>query len=170
MEFFLDTGVFLGLDPADTHHEEVSKFFEIHERKNDFYSAKIVKKELNEKKLKLIKQGRADWYIRRIFQIIRLKFEIIKEFVDFESHKFFQCLYNQFYPLVKKKSNDHYDASILANAFLWEYEAHSLNKPILVTVDNKHFYNPRKQLYNIAMNCTNQNKIKMKIRCVWDVI
>ena len=170
MDLYLDTGVFLGLDDKDTHYEAVEGFLTKHPLKeNRFYSANAVKEELNTKRREFTRRGWSKAERRRIFQIIEIF--VSQNAVTFthydnceSKHPNFDSLYVDFFPIVEK---DRFDATILANAFIWSCEVCGLKKPTVVTTDNGHFYKPKKELCQIANKHLNKN-IFLNIQCVWD--
>ena len=91
--------------------------------------------------------------------------DLVKEFVDYSSHEFFDALCNEFHPITDGNSRD---SEILANAVIWDYQR-DLENPTLVTVDDKHFYKPKNEIFEIIKRCTGQGEISLDIQCAWDM-
>lgn len=170
MDLFFDTGVFLGLDDKDEHHQSVNGFLDKHPKDaNRYFSAQAVKKELESKRREFTRKSWSKAERRRIFQLINaFIWQNIENFTYYEQenkkHPYFDLLYSDFFPIVE---NDYFDATILANAFLWSCEECGLLSPTVVTTDDSHFYKPKEKFFEIANKHLNRNII-LDIQCVWD--
>jgi hypothetical protein len=170
VDFFFDTGVFLGLDDKDVHYKPVATFLDKYPRgSNRYFSARAVREELDSKRRQFTRRGLSKTEIRRIFQIITIfVWQNSVKFTHYEQegkkHPSFDALFTEFFPIVGK---DYFDATILANAFLWEYENGELARPTVVTTDDAHFYKPKEDFFRIASKHLNRNHA-LDIQCVWD--
>jgi len=170
MEFFFDTGIFLGLDPKDEYHDLVKKFLKYYKRgKHEYYSARVVRRELNEWRINAIKRG---YYGRRE---IRLKFNLIYRFfeeyvnvpVDYSNHHLFRQLCDKFYPIT---DNNKFDSEIMSNCAIWDFESNYMEYRIFLTIDDGHFCNKEEEIIGIIEGCTSKDEVWLKIHCVWDII
>jgi len=170
MEFFFDSGIFLGLDPQDDYYDLVKKFLRYYKKgKHEYYSARVVRRELNGWKIYVIRKHQ---YGRRE---IRFKFDLIYQFfeesvnvlVDYSNHNIFRELYDKFYPIT---GNDKFDSAIMSNCVIWDFESNDLEYPIFLTLDNGHFCDNEEEIIEIIEGCTSKDEVRLKIHCVWDMV
>jgi predicted nucleic acid-binding protein len=168
MDFFLDSGIFLGIcDPIDKHNEACKKLlvkYPIHT--NNYYTAEMVKIELRRKRLQKIKKGYNQTVLRRIEQYINTWFRLMKVLVKYEEENYpdFVYLVEDIERITNYNRND---AIIVANALVWSYER-DLDNPTLVTTDFEHLVKKSDKIIEQA-ELRFSGAIPLKIKAVWDI-
>lgn len=167
MNFFLDSGIFIGkCDHKDIHHRACKTFFEKYPYDtNNHYSTKRVKDELSWNKFKLIKSGKGyDTALRLIHQCIQrwLKERLVK-LVEYENNPQFNALCEEI-----KKVTSYKDAPIVTNAIFWCCKCDSNDDPTLVSVDFYHIVQKADKIIKTA-NSKCARTIPLRIKAVWDI-
>lgn len=172
MDFFLDSGIFYGIcDPRDKHNVACKKFFTKYPlNTNDYYTAKMVKKELRRKRIRIIKNpkmGYDNTTLRRIEQEIGIWFGLMNDLLKYEEENYpnFIYLVRDIERLTEYNQND---AIIAANALVWSYEQ-ELNNPTLVTTDFKHLVKKSDKILEQAELRLSERPISLEIKAVWDI-
>jgi len=135
MDFFLDSGIFLGLcDPRDEHNETCKNFLKEYPLyTNNYYTTKMVRTELRWKRLRRIKMGYDNTVVRRIEQCIQRWLERMKKIVEYEKdYVSFDYLASDIRRIINYKQND---AIIVTNAIFWSCKCNTLDNPTLITID-----------------------------------
>ena len=170
MDFFLDSGIFIGLcDPKDKFNGECKKLFEKYPRDtNNYYSAKIVEDELSKKRLKHIKRGYDNTVLRRIHQCIeRWIEERMNKLVEYENKNYTQ--FNPLYVEIRRLTDyKEIDAIIVTNAIFWSCKCDPNEDPTLVTVDYYDIVQNADKIIETAKSrcdsCT-----PLTIKAVWEI-
>jgi len=168
MDFFLDSGIFLGIcDPEDNHNDACKKFlikYPLHT--NNYSTAQMVKTELRRKRLEIIKKGYNQTVLRLIEQCINTWFRLMKEMLKYEEEGYPNVVYIV-EDIERKTGYNRQDAIIVANSLVWSYEK-DLDNPTLVTTDFKHLVrNAEKIIEQSELRFS--DVIPLKIKPVWGI-
>ena len=167
MDFFLDSGIFVGrCDPKDKWYGKSKKLFEDYPRQtNNYYSAKKVKKELKMNRLQSIKK-KEDGYdnksLRVIYQCIKRRLAQMKKLFEYENenHIKFNPLCGDIYKITDYKKND---AVIVTNAIFWSCNCNPSEEPTLISTDKNDIVNNADRIIEKAQSKCNRS-IPLKIR------
>lgn len=167
MDFFLDSGIFLGVcDPIDEHNEACKNFLIKHPLYvNNYYTAKMVKIELRRKRLQRIKTDYKQTALRKIEQCINTWFRLMKDLVKYEEENYsnFTYLVEDIGRITDYNLND---AIIVANALVWSYEL-DLDNPTLITTDFKHLVRNAEKIIEKAE--IRLNMVPLEIKPIWNI-
>jgi len=168
LDFFLDTGIFLGIcDIRDYHHADCERLFcKYPQSSNRYFTAKKVKEELERKRIKRRKAGWSEAVLRRIDQRISIYLRSMEGVVEYGGeHKHFDKIANAIVSVVGYNTHD---ACIVANALIWSYEK-AQNNPTLVTADYKDIVGKRDEIIKQAELRIFDRYIPLRITGVWDI-
>lgn len=169
MDFFLDSGVFIGLcDHKDDWHKKSKSLLEKHPRQtNDYYSAKKVKDELKMNRIQIIKKGYDNEALRWIYKCIKRRLSQMKKLIEYENKKHvrFDPLFGDIEKITDYAKND---AIIVTNAIFWSYKCGSLRDPTLISTDNKHIVSNADRIVEEAETKCNRS-IPLKIISLEDI-
>ena len=169
MDFFLDSGIFVGLcDHKDKFYEKCKNLLEKYPiRSNSYYTAKIVETELARKRLQIIKKGYDNTVLRLIHQCIKRRLKQMEKLVEYEKKKpiQFNSLVDDIRRITNYKQND---AIIVTNAIFWSCGCDPLRDPTLITIDYYDIVEKADKIIEQAELKCNRN-ILLKIRPLWDI-
>ena len=173
MEFFLDSGIFVGrCDPKDKWYEKSKKLFKNYPRQtNNYYSAKKVKEELKMNRLQSIKkkeEGYDNKALRMIYQCIKRRLKQMEKLVEYEEKNQIQFnpLVDDIKGIMNYKQND---AIIVTNAIFWSCGCNPMgDHPTLITIDYYDIVIKADKIIEQAELKCNRN-IPLKIKPLWDI-
>ena len=169
MDFFLDSGVFVGLcDHKDDWHEESKNLFAKYpQQTNNYYSAKKVKEELKMNRLQVIKSGYDSNALGWIYKCIKRKLKQMKKLFEYENknHIQFNPLCRDIYKITDYKKND---AIIVTNAIFWSCKCNPSGEPRLISTDKNDIVNNADRIIEKAQSKCNKN-IPLEIRALEDM-
>lgn len=169
MDFFLDSGVFLGLcDHKDDWHTESKSLLERHPRQtNNYYSAKKVKDELKMNRLQIIKKGYDNEALSWIYKCIKRRLRQMKKLIEYENKKHvqFNPLFGDIEKITDYAKND---AIIVTNAIFWSCKCTPSGEPTLISTDKKHILSKAERIIEKAESKCNRS-IPLKIISLEDI-
>lgn len=155
MDFFLDTGPIYGwADENDTsHHRDCAMLFKMYPVDvHGYYTTKsIVVDEL--KNLRRKRLSGTNQLIRLIERRCQEILSWIRD-ADYTEHREYPQMFQRIVTLLASMKSDanpkDKDASLLANAFLWESKTPGLYRPSFLTIDQQDIGNNRMEIKKIA--------------------
>lgn len=162
MDFFLDTGIFLGIsDGIDKWNSDCKSFFTKYPfQSNNYYTAEMVKTELRCNMRNRRRRSGSESVLRSIEQQIKLYLAKMEDIVSYGKHLDYENIHKAVEQIIpKNKAND---IVIVTNAMIWSYDL-PLNYPTFATVDFNDMINNRTELKKQASLAINGRPIPLEI-------